>query len=481
MNAGSPLATLFSSMWLCDDQGDVYVLKNLDKYVDSCVVNLQHKSYLAVHDSRGLPAPPTPPDLPSLEWSQVGTKFSSVAAGFEGLVCGLKDTELFIRVGVSSAVPQGTAWTKVICEATQIAVGRDCIARRTITGRLFASNVRKEYSSCSASNQSLVLSWTPISMGGLEELLSQQKTPETAEDLEHFLLDEQDRLFIVTRAGWVYTCFNPCLEENAGWITVAEPPSVKAKLNASWVYNLFWPQKKEGFFRQVCAGRGSLWCARPSNCDLSICQLVVSDFVTSGGVSELRTNWTLVAVPTKDERAVLLAASKNTVDGIYTVMKKNSNGRIQIVAFSLNQADSSRVDIPLPSPHDPQSLEISLCSSAPHSMLYPSVRRTESDVCCEYGDCDFCRNAQVLVIPSSSIIPNQPLDSRLRQEHGSSSILGKRAHPDLQLPEAAIGNGNDPELIHEVKKRRVEHTQFSALIGIDNMVKLNTADHLAKV
>ena len=67
-------------------------------------------------------------------------------------------------------------------------------------------------------------------------------------------------------------------------------------------------------------------------------------------------------------------------------------------------------------------------------------------------------------------------------ELGVSSMLGKRPHPDSQLPEAAIGNGSDSELLHEPKKRRVEHPKlerFGLLERID--VKFNFVNHLADV
>ena len=483
MNAsGSPLATLFSNLWLCDAAGDVYVLKNLDKYIDSSAAYQQYKSYLATCHAEGLPAPPTSPNVPSLEWIKVGSKFSSIAAGFEGLVCGLKDARLYIRVGLCVGVPEGTGWVEVIGKAAQIAVGKDCIARKTDSGKLFISNVRQDYSCCSVSTQPLVLSWHAISVGGLEEMLSQQNTTVTSETLEHFLLDENDRLFIVTDTGWVYACFQPCAEDSVtSWIKVSEPPQVQR----SFFHNLYYPfcrPKKEGFFRQVCAGRGLLWCVRPDNLDLR--QLVMSDFTTSEGVCELRTNWSKVTLPTDDERPVLLAASKNTVDGIYAMMKKNYNGHTQIVAFSLNQAGHGRVEIPLPSQYDPQVLEIALCSCGPVSMTMSKLSRIDKNECCENGDCEFCQNAQTLIIPPSSRF-TYPLTSGMKGkgELGVSSMLGKRPHPDSQLPEAAaIGNGSDSELLHESKRRRVEHPKlerFGLLERID--VKFNFIDHLADV
>ena len=454
--AGPSLPTLYSSLWLCDDAGGVYVLKNLEKYVDGCITCLQHESYLNERNYLGEHAsPPPPPPAPSLDWVSVGTEFSCIAAGFDGIVCGIRRSELYIRLGVSAVVPEGICWSKIICGAVQVAVGRDCIARKDREGRLFVANVRKEYDLCNSREQRLVLeNWNGVSTNRLEELIIEQSgddktsTQFTLIKLEHFLLDHRDRLFVVLQSGAVYGCLAPCSssEDVVSWTRVAKPPPVENR-KPGLLQNLYWwfgPGKektKEGLFSQVCTGKSSFWCARSDNYN-ELWQLVVCDVATFNGVSKLKTNWSKVDLPTEDERAVLVAASKSMLDGIYTVMLKNSNGRRVIVAISLNQTSNGRVEIDLPSLHDPRTLVAALCSDHPSNSIRPQHHRSDSDLCCENGDCEFCQRAQPLHIPQANSL-------KIERE-ASVSILGKRPHPDTQLGKAS------PSTSGRAKRRQLD-------------------------
>ena len=458
--AGPSLPTLYSSLWLCDDVGDVFVLKNLEKYVDGCLACLQHESYLNERNYLGKHDPPPPPrPAPPLDWFKAGTQFSSIAAGFEGIVCGLKHSELYIRMGVSPGVPEGISWSKVICGAVQVAVGRDCIARKDMEGRLFVANVRKEYDLCNSREQPLILeNWSGVSMGNLEELIITQisNAKTLRQKFEHFLLDCRDRLFVVLQSGAVCGCLAPC-SENVSWTIVANPPPIENP-KPGILQNLYsWfgtgkERTKESIFSQVCTGNGSFWCARSDNYN-ELWQLVVSDVTTSEGVSNLKSNWSNVVLPTEDERAVLVAASKSMLDGIYSVMLRNSNGRGVIVALSLNQTSSGRVEIKLPSLHDPKYLEAALCSHLPSDSIHPQCHRTDSDLCCENGDCEFCQRVQPLYIPQANSLTKLKIDRQAR-----TSILGKRPHPDAQLGETSsttIGSISGSEE-HRAKRRNLD-------------------------
>lgn len=472
---GAPaLATLYSSMWLCDDAGDVYVLKNLDSYVDGAVACLQYESCLNEKSKLKLEAvPAAPPPKPALEWLKVGSNFTNVVAGFEGIVCGLQQpSEAVIRLGVNATLPEGTSWSKIIGRAVKVAVGKDCVARMDDNGRLFVANVRQEYDLCNTKMKYLVLdhwkSIIPLSEG----VPGMAGEPEPSINYKHLLLDHKDRLFVLTQSGEVYGCVEPCSEDSAVWVKVSSVPPINKK--PGFLQNLFSISRfrgtdKEDVFNQVCVGKGSLWCLEAENCTLW--HLVMSDFSTSTGVSELKTNWTSVKIPTEDERALLLSASKSIVDGIYTVMTKNSNGCKVIVAFSLNQADKGRVEIALPTCHDVKSLEILLNSdSLPASHLYPKLPHSDADVCCENGDCEFCRNASMLHIPS------MPCSTAEEMGRGMGSLLGKRPHPDHQLEATSTaGEGSwydtaDTWQEHHPKRRHMEgpddKTPFRLIDGI---------------
>ena len=465
--SGPRLATLHSSLWLCDDAGGVYVLKNLEKYVDSRADHLQYQIYLKESSHLGKHKPPPPPlPPPALEWIQVGREFNSIAAGFEGIVCGLKHSNLYIRMGVSARVPQGTVWSKIICAASQVAIGKDCIARKDGNGRLFVANVRNEYNLHTTSSQPLVLeNWSDISMSSLEEVMGQQLGSTSESSLQppveivHFLLDHKDRLFIVLPSGVVFGCLEPTSEDNSRWIRAAGPPPIQNP-KPGFLKNLYsyirGEKAKEDIFSQVSAGRSSLWCTRSDNhCELW--QLVVSDCATFEGVTDLKTDWSTVLLPAEDERAVLVAASKSAPDGIYAVMVKNCNGRGVIMAFSLNQSDKGRVRIELPSPHDPTYLVAALCSYSPSSSTQPHHHRVESVVCCESGDCEFCQNART---------PRETLFSPFGQ---IPNILGKRPHPDAHLGEAStssIGRVGESEE-HHVAKRKCLDPRALLLEGVE--------------
>ena len=351
-------------------------------------------------------------------------------------------------MGVSYYAPEGTSWAKIICEATQIAVGKDCIVRRTSLGNLYIANVREEYNNCT---KNLVPNWTLINVYSLRQLLIEQHGKANELSLqavinsEHLLLDERDRLFIVAPSGAVYGCLEPGSNDdnNAQWVLVSQAPRID-NLRPSFLRNLFsWLRGKnkesDGIFSQVCVGKSSLWCVRADNSELW--QLVLCDFATSGGVSELRANWSAVPpIPAEEERTSQFAASKSTVDGIYAVMVKNSNGRGVIVAYSFNQAGNTRVNIKLPSLDNPTCLVVSLTLrssvnntvSANNMASASKVHRMDTDICCENGDCHFCRNVQRIIVPGM-IQLSSPLNSRMEmEEQGThSGILGKRPHPEL--------------------------------------------------
>jgi hypothetical protein len=439
---GRSLATLYPSLWLCDVKGDVYVLKNLEQYSDSYVSRLQSQSFVTEEkppDLQDLESP-TPPLTPSPEWVKVGNGFSSVAAGFEGLVCGIYSSSLYIRMGVRHDKPEGKRWTQIICNATRVAVGKDCIARKTSQGDLHIVNIRDQYNNC---NVSSIQNWTHINVHHLREMQQQEANGLSLEDIttdEHLLLDDRDRLFVVAPSGVVYCCLDPYSNDcgDAQWNTVIPAPPINNRIS-HFMRSLYSyvRGRNESIFSQVCVGKGALWCVRADNSD--IWQLVVSDFKTSGGVAELRANWSSVSIPAQDERLSLLAASKSAVDGVYAVMVKNSNGRGVIVSHSLNQVGSGRVEIELPSQHNPVCLVVALTlHSAPAACYAPTPslrgRQISDDICCENGECSFCQQRQQEPdILTRSMFASPPTDYRMDVEEqrqqglpGPASILGKR-------------------------------------------------------
>ena len=422
------------------------MLKDLEKYVDSCVSRLQFKSFLTEEKTPHLehlqgqqPPHATPSSTPTPEWIKVGSGFDSIAAGFQGLVCAtsIRDSgSLYIRMGVAHDAPEGTSWAKIICEAIQIAVGKDCIVRKTSKGDLHVVNVREEYDNYSVS---MIQTWIPINVHHLREIQQQEANGLSLQAIiqdEHLLLDERDRLFIVAPSGIVYGCLEPYSNDyDSQWVAVSPAPPIgnvrPSFLRSLYSFLTFSKNKaSDGIFSQVCVGKSALWCVRADNYDLW--QLLLSNFITSGGVTELKATWSHVPVPAEDERISLLAASKSTVDGIYAVMVKNSNGRGVIVAYSLNQTGSERVPIELPSFNDPKCLVIALSlQSATNNIASVSkARRIGKDICCENGDCSFCQNQKHSIL-TRPLFPSPP-DSRMEAEEQGLpySILGKRSHPD---------------------------------------------------
>ena len=491
---GRSLATLYPSLWLCDTRGDVYVLKNLEKYADSYISRLQRRSFMTEEKPPDLQhlESPTPPLTPSPEWVKAGSGFSSVAAGFEGLVCAIHSGILYIRMGVSHDTPEGKMWTKIICDATKVAVGRDCIARKTSRGGFHIVNLREQYDSCSVS---AIQDWTSINVDQLRELQPREANGVSLEDTttdEHLLLDDKDRLFIVAPSGVIYCCLEPYSNDqcNIQWNTVLPAPAIisnrisrAVRSMLSYVPYAFGGRNK-ALFSQVCVGKGTLWCIRADKND--IWQLVASDFSTSRGVTELKTNWLQVSIPAQDERLYLLAASKSAVDGVYAVMVKNSNRHGVIVAYSLNQSDHVRVEIDLPSQHDPVCLVMAqtLYSGPPANYApTPSLsgrQMSDNDICCENGECYFCqRRQQEPVILTRSMFAGPPGDYGMDvEEHQTSlpaSILGKRSHPESLNNQfgAARGQGSGTSSVameeHRPKQRRVSdrYSKLYTLEGVE--------------
>ena len=456
------------------------MLKNLEKYADGYISRLQFNSFLTEErppDLQHLESP-TPPLTPTPEWIKIGSGFSSVIAGFEGLVCATSNKysgSLYVRMGVSHDVPEGTRWTKIICTATQVAVGKDCIARKTSQGDLHVVNIREEYDNCSVST---IQTWTPINVHHLRELQQREANRLSLEAIirdEYLLLDERDRLFIVAPSGVVYCCLEPFSDNyDTLWNTVfPAPPGINPKstlFRNLYSYLPFTGRSgaNSGVFRQVCVGKGALWCVQADNSD--VWQLVLSDFHTSGGVSDLRANWSRVSVPAEEERISLFAASKSTVDGIYAVMVKNSNGRGVIAAYSLNLADSGRIEVELPSSHDPSCLVIALTlhsASAANIALTPppKARKTDKDICCEHGECSFCQRRQrepsILTVSMFARPPDSRMDTMEEQQHGITppSILGKRSHPEslsneFELRGGGCGASCSTAVVEQRPKRR---------------------------
>lgn len=449
------------------------MLKNLEKYSDDYVSYLQSRSFSTEEKPPDLQhlESPTPPLTPTPEWIKAGSGLSSVVAGFDGLVCATSNKHsgsLYIRMGVSHATPEGSSWTKIICAATRIAVGKDCVVRKTLQGDLHIVNVRGEYDNCSVST---IQNWTPINVHHLREIQQQEANHLSLQAIisdEHLLLDERDRLFIVAPSGVVYGCLEPYSNDyDAQWIKVSSAPPIgnQTPRILRGLYSLLGfrgrNEANNGIFSQVCVGKGVLWCVRADNND--VWQLVLSDFNTSGGETELRTNWSCVSIPAQDERISLLAASKSTVDGIYAVMVKNSNGRGVVVAYSLNRTGSSRVEVGLPSLHDPACLVIALtlhsASGASNAPTPSKAHRADNDICCENGECSFCQRRQEE--PSIVSPPGSRMD--VEEQGLPFSILGKRPRPESneslnEYQLSITGAGSSSNFVveeHRPKRRRV--------------------------
>ena len=419
-------------------------------------------------------------------WVKVDSGFDQIQAGYSGLVCGLKECNVYVRTGVSHDTPMGSGWSVVNCSASEISVGKNCVVRKSDDGTLYMTNITS-----SLSEPVFLPNWIPIPQCDIEHT----KTIYLGEEIkfQYAILDSNDRLFALTSAGEVFGYYSLLDVNDRSWQVVCKPPPVETDKGGigqrllSW-----WKGDQDVLFSHVGVGKGCLWCVREKG-NGEVWQLVVSEFTMTNGKLELKPNWVKFQLPINDS-IVQLCEDKCTSGELFVVCK-NEMEETELVFCSLNKdKPKAKVVIGLPKSCENVSLKsIAICqtqtdtfratpppSKKPNvSSLYPSIGALEdSDYCCLNGDCSFCRIANeegsLITIPSILMPPElesktetQTIPLASRAENGSVNEQTfypelrkrKRVNPFSQASESEESFG-----IYRSKRNKIEHSTLENLL-----------------
>ena len=375
-----------TQLWAVSSDGALYVLQDVGAWLSSVRSNeILHAKTATVHDN----------------WtSGMDGRFDSVVCGYSGLVCAKKNKVLYIRRGVTYDNPLGTAWTKALCDAQELAVGSKCIVRLTSNNQLFVTDSLD----LSSSGSIFLPHWKSIPP--CRDVDTQQL----------FTLDADDNLFIVSPSSCeVYVCQNlsSTPSEDFVWKKLIGGPPVIKKSQSVFYKILGWDNgSSSGLISGISSGDGCVWCL--ANGGKEVFQLVLNyeKKLTGAEGTELvhiEGSWKRFELPGKDE-ATLLAADKTELDAVCAVVQENK----LLVSYALLQENSGRVELPNPERQTFRWRSVSICaipkpSISPASTIensrsnipkqtYPSIYpklplREDYDICCKNNDCSFCRSA----------------------------------------------------------------------------------------
>ena len=353
-----------------------------------------------------------------------GPNFDKISCGYRGIVCAKKDKILYLRKGVTYDNPLGTTWVKGLCDVKDLAVGSDHVVRRTSNDQLFVMN----YGTVNLSSSVFLPQWNSV--------------PKCSDVDSHqlFTVDASDGLFVFSRSGDVFVIRDlSCSPEDYQWEKIAGAPPMYKRRSGILNYLGWGDGGSDNMFSSVGAGDGCVWCVCEGGRELY--QLVIK---TSGGRGGRRrergameASWKQFKLPGKDEMT-LLAADKTEIDVVYGAIQENK----VVVSYAVLQDDSGRVEIPNPEDHTSRWRSLSICTTpkpntppsvsslpdtnVPVPSIYPKLPRLENfDLCCEMGDCAFCRRAAE---EASAIEARGRVSvSREEEEGGGAAIAaGKR-------------------------------------------------------
>lgn len=394
-----------SHIWLCDEQGDVHVLRDLEMYTKSTRPNLHVSTKKTLTTEE---APPPPP--PSPVWSTQGHGFRTVVAGHMGIVCGIKGLNLYIRLGVTHDNPLGESWGNLCCKASQVVVGSSLVVRRTQSGGFFMFDMSTI--DLTERKSLFVLNWCLIPQCPLELW----DVKEDCEPVTFMTLDKYDNLFLIDSAGRVcfYSSFG---SRQTGWSKLCASPSIgKGVLN--WL--AFWREDEpECHLSNVSSGKECVWCV-----DLSPNKLwhLVLSYSRS---QTLKANWTKVDFPIdfENEEVIGFCADKCEVAGVLCAVKIEEE--LVLKYYPLN-SKTEEIDPLVLTGHFSTCASISICrtmitstpsrplsnqnpirnstastsQATPTSLTTPTqlaksmnTSRGYADACCENGDCYYCQQA----------------------------------------------------------------------------------------
>ena len=471
MNTSTVTGQESSHFWLCDGNGDVYVLRDFHIYKDSVKVDLMTREEV-LHM--------THTDAPPPSWLKVASGFNAVIGGCSGLVCGIQKRNLCIRLGVTHDNPVGNSWVKVHSEAVEIAVGASFIVRRTSVGKVFYVDMTNY--DLMQSRSVLAVTWhvIPPCPNHL------WKDGEGSEPL-YMSLDENDNFFLIDCTGNVrmYTLSSVY----ATWSKLCNAPVVYRKWGlVNWITKALWREDEEqkSHFLGASVGQRVIWCLDSE--PRVVWQLVLSYVSSRAGGRTVKTNWVRCELPTEDQ-LVSFCADKCTVDGLLLAAKNKVDSDTFFLYCSLKETVATPVEIPSPSSWSHSCNSLSICrtsvdsvpsyyvpessqSSAQPSaqpgtssqsvqpsaqpsgqsgaqMLYPvlNLEDTDHSVCCETGDCYFCRKAA-----------GQPTLSEVLKD--TENPMRKRKRVESENAEDFVPK----------KARSLPHTYHDTLDGVDVMI-----------
>ena len=402
-----------TQLWAVSSDGSVFVLQDAAAWVGSVRSN---EALLAERATVPLQTA-TEQD----NWArEVGGRFDNITCGFTGTVCAKKDKILYVRKGVSYDSPLGSSWAKALCDAQDIAVGSRCIVRRTSQDNFFVTNSE----SIDLSSSIFLPHWDSVPR--CSDVDTQQL----------FTLDRNDNLYLVSSSsGEVFVCPNLSSgpSEDFEWEKIAGgPPGTKKR---SSIFDILpWGASSNGcLFSAISAGDDCLWCLADGGREVFQLALKFVRNLRRGVEDSVKIEgfWKTFELPEKDE-VTLFAADKTEFDILYAVAQENKS----ILSYAVLQEESGRLAIPNPEGHNSRWRSLSICSipkprevpltnelTQPHSpkkeypSIYPKLVPHEGfDICCEDGDCSFCRNSDA---NNSSLLSNESLFlSHLAEEGG---------------------------------------------------------------
>lgn len=301
-----------SHCWVCDHNGVVYFLTDINA---TSVVSTK------------------------LEWIRVDSGFKSVCAGSSGMVCGIKDSILHYRRGITCQNPLGSEWDRYMCDVINIMIGRTCIVRNSSKGTLHFTKV--------LGHPAPVLDWIFV--------------PQPQEDCRYekeslhcrYVVDENDRLYYIARDGEVFCC--ELLSSNLDWNLITGPPQT----NKGWISSIMFWRSVDDWVNRISSGLESIWCLKEDSSDLW--QLVINSLN-----KKIKSNWIHKQLPlSSEEKIVSLSACRSAKNRLYVITKEKSV--YKLILFSFVAGNESKVYIPLPASGPYLSLTISYTTNITRS------------------------------------------------------------------------------------------------------------------
>lgn len=294
-------------------------------------------------------------DEMKLQWIKVDTGFKNIYAGYNGLVCAIKESSMWVRKGVTCENPKGEEWLQYVCDVLKVIPGLQCVVRKSAKKRLHTAKINYE---------DLVLDW--ICCPTLNEDSCQG---DDTESMHYYACDSKDRLFVVTENGTVSYCDLLC-REDLQWNFVTGPPNMdkRGMSLVSWVSRKLWTNSNDSWVGGASFGLDSLWCLKEDGSE--VWQLVIGQLN-----NELRVNWVRSdLLHPNEEEALSLAACKSAKDRLYVIVK--SEGRYRLVFYSLKDT-GSRTELALPVRSPCRCIAISSTSSVTQKV----AKETPNKVC----------------------------------------------------------------------------------------------------